>query len=184
MRRFLPFIIFVSLIGLFIFGLSRQNSVEVRSVLIGKPAPSFALLPLQAGGHGLTNADLSNHDVSGGKPVLINFFASWCVPCRAEHENLMILAREKGIVIYGISYRDRPRDSLAFLDELGNPFTRMVIDGQGRTAIDWGVSGVPETFLVDADGIIRYRHWGPVVGDSLEKRLWPEIEAVLAEKRP
>ena len=181
MKRYIPVGIFLVLVLLFTFGLLRENTQEIRSVLIGKPAPVFTLLPLRGGEHGLTNRDLVDKNLNRGKPVLINFFASWCVPCRAEHESLMALSRERDIIIYGIAYRDRPEDSLAFLNELGDPFTRVVMDRQGRAAIDWGVSGVPETFLVDANGIVRYRHWGPVVGDSLDKKLWPEIEALLGE---
>jgi len=106
---------------------------------------------------------------------LVNFFASWCVPCRAEHDNLMKLAGELKIPIIGIAYKDDPKRSLAFLDELGTPFTKTAQDRDGRVGIDWGVTGVPETFLIDGDGIIRYRHWGPIVGDSMEKRLLPQL---------
>lgn len=172
MQRFIPLIIVTVLVSLFLgMMLSDRNPKELDSVRIGKSAPAFSLAPLAEGRANLTEADLKT-----GKPVLVNFFASWCLPCRAEHESLMTLAGEHGIQIIGIAYKDEPERSRAFLAELGNPFARTGIDQDGRVAIDWGVSGVPETFLVDGDGIVRYRHWGPIVGESLTSRLLPELE--------
>lgn len=170
----LPLLVFAGLVVVFAVMLdSERNPQEIKSVLIGKPAPLAALPPLYTGKPPLDRADLM-----GRGPVLVNFFASWCVPCRAEHAQLMALARDYQIPIVGIAYKDTPDNARAFLQELGNPFTRTVQDQDGRMAIEWGVTGVPETFLVDHDGIIRYRHFGPIVGDSLEKRLLPQIEKV------
>ncbi|WP_286829111.1 MULTISPECIES: DsbE family thiol:disulfide interchange protein [Kordiimonas] len=175
MQRFVPLIIVLALAGLFFMMMTQEgrNPNEIKSVMIGKPAPAFALPGLDAGAPGLTDADLRT-----GEPVLVNFFASWCVPCRAEHESLMALAREHGVSIIGIAYKDTPDRSLAFLDELGNPFAKTGADLDGRVAIDWGVTGVPETFLVDGSGTIVYRHWGPIVGDGLEAQVLPALEAL------
>ena len=171
-KRFMPLIIVMGLFVLFLVRMqSGDNPKELDSVFIGRPAPEFELASLQEGKPPLTTADLKS-----GTPVLLNFFASWCVPCRAEHESLMVLAGQYRVPIYGIAYKDTPERSRAFLTELGNPFSKTGIDQNGRAAIDWGVTGVPETFLIDGDGIVRYRHWGPIVGDGLEARLVPELE--------
>jgi len=170
--RYIPLLIVVAMLLVFLSMMGGdRNPKEIKSVLIGKPVPVFALPGLKAGEEGLSEADLKT-----SKPVLVNFFASWCVPCRAEHDNLMRLAFEKNIPIIGIAYKNAPEKARAFLDELGNPFARTALDRNGRAGIEWGISGVPETFLIDGEGIIRYRHWGPIVGNSLEKRLMPKLE--------
>lgn len=175
MQRFAPLAIVLGLFGLFFFLMTQEdrNPNEIKSVMIGKPVPSFEIPGLEAGASTLTDADLKT-----GKPLLVNFFASWCVPCRAEHENLMRLGREHGVPIVGIAYKDTPDRALGFLDELGNPFIKTGSDQSGRLAIDWGVTGVPETFLISPDGLITYRHWGPIVGDSFETKLLPAMEAL------
>lgn len=174
MQRFLPLIIVVALFAIFLQMMTDgdRNPNEIKSVMVGKPVPTFTL-PAVVDGEG----QLSDGFLKSGKPMLVNFFASWCVPCRAEHENLMKLANEHGITIVGIAYKDRHADALAFLDELGNPFRRTALDRDGRLAIDFGVTGVPETFVINGDGMITYRHWGPIVGDGLEAKLLPAYEA-------
>lgn len=173
-QRFVPLLVVASLMLLFLgMMLSDRNPNEIDSVLIGKPAPEFSLASLKEGAPALTAADLNT-----GAPVLVNFFASWCVPCRAEHENLMVLAGEYQIPVIGIAYKNDADKARGFLMELGNPFNKTGLDLDGRVGIDWGVSGVPETFLIDGDGVIRYRHWGPIVGDSLAERLLPQLEAL------
>lgn len=169
--RFIPLIALFALVVLFYSMMGGdRNPQEIKSVLVGKEVPAFTLPVLGKDGQ-KTEAVLIT-----GKPLLVNFFASWCAPCRAEHDNLMRLSREYGLRIVGIAYKDDPRKSQAFLDELGNPYALTLIDRDGRSAIDWGVSGVPESFLVDARGTIIYRHWGPIIGDGLEKRLLPKLQ--------
>jgi len=171
-QRFIPLFIVVLMFGVFFKMMDgTRNPKEIKSVLIGKPAPVFSLPALNEAEKAISEADLKT-----GKPILVNFFASWCVPCRAEHDNLMRIAFEKGVPIIGIAYKDKQERSQAFLTELGNPFTKTAADKDGRVAIDWGVTGVPETFLLDGDGTVRYRHWGPIVGDGYEARLLPELK--------
>jgi cytochrome c biogenesis protein CcmG/thiol:disulfide interchange protein DsbE len=178
MRRLaylLPVVVFAALAGWFWLGLApgRDPSL-VPSVMIDKPAPDFALPPLKAGDPGLATADLK------GKVTLINFFASWCVPCRAEQPVLLDLAGDKRLEVDGIAYKNKPEDAAAFLAELGNPFARVVLDQPGRTAIDFGVYGVPESYLIDRQGRIRYRQVGPLTPEVIERQLKPLI-ATLAQ---
>jgi cytochrome c biogenesis protein CcmG/thiol:disulfide interchange protein DsbE len=159
------------LVGVFLaIGLTRDPST-LPSALVGKPAPEFALPPLPGrdGEGGLSRADL------GGEPMLVNVFASWCVPCRIEHPMLNRLA-EQGVTIHAINYKDRPEDAKAWLAELGDPFRRVGSDRDGRVAIEWGVYGVPETFVIDKDGRIAYRHVGPLQARDLERTILPLIE--------
>lgn len=168
----LPVLLFAA-VGVFLaLGLGRDPQT-LPSVLIDKPAPSFALPPLPGRDErGFSSADL------GGEPVLVNVFASWCVPCRIEHPVLDRLARE-GVTIHAINYKDAPEDALSFLRALGDPFARIGTDRQGRAAIDWGVYGVPETFVIDRAGRIRYRHVGPLQPQDVERTIAP----LLAELR-
>jgi cytochrome c biogenesis protein CcmG, thiol:disulfide interchange protein DsbE len=134
--------------------------------------PEFQL-PALEGGDGLSSEDLK------GRVSLVNVFASWCVPCRVEHPVLMRLA-EEGVPIFGINYKDPPDQAKAWLAELGDPFEKIGADRNGRVGIEWGVYGVPETFVVDAEGRIRHRHVGPIQARDLERTLLP----ILAELNP
>lgn len=159
------------LIALFWFGLGGDPS-KVPSALIDKPVPETTLPPLQGVGvPGLEPADFAT-----GKPLLVNVFASWCAPCRTEHPMLMALA-EEGVPIYGINYKDAPADGLRFLETLGNPYERVGADTSGRAGIEWGVYGVPETFVVSGDGHILHRHTGPLTEEAIEDELRPLITA-------
>ncbi|MDQ1080958.1 DsbE family thiol:disulfide interchange protein [Pseudoroseomonas cervicalis] len=141
----------------------------VPSVLVGKQAPSFTLPPLEASGvPAFGDAELRALPA----PVLVNFWASWCVPCIVEHPQLMRLARE-GVPVFGINYKDKPGDAAQFLTRHGNPFRRLGRDEPGRVAIDWGVYGVPETYLLDRQGIVRWRWPGPVTPEVLEQDIRP-----------
>jgi cytochrome c biogenesis protein CcmG/thiol:disulfide interchange protein DsbE len=166
-----PLLIVAALVALFASQIGRDPSL-VPSALIGHPAPSFDLAP-PAGIQvpGFSNADLS------GQVSVVNVFASWCVPCRAEHPLLMQLADRGDIALFGINHNDEPANAAAFLDELGNPFARIGSDRDRRVSIDWGVYGVPETFVVDAAGIIRFKHVGPLTPQSLARDLLPAIAA-------
>lgn len=141
----------------------------VPSVLVGKQAPAFTLPPLEASGvPAFGDAEL--RALPG--PVLVNFWASWCVPCIVEHPQLMRLARE-GVPVLGVNYKDKPGDAAQFLTRHGNPFQRLGRDEPGRVAIDWGVYGVPETYLLDRQGIVRWRWPGPVTPEVLEQDIRP-----------
>ena len=135
------------------------------SQLVGKSAPEFTLPPLDAEAQSFTRAELAQ-----GRPTVINFFASWCTPCRVEHPTLQAMAARGDITLYGIDYKDNPEKARAFLNELGNPFGRINEDRDGRAAIDFGVTGVPETFVVDGNGVIKAHYAGPL-SDAVVRRL-------------
>jgi len=163
----LPVVIFVLLAGGFYYGL-QINSDVLPSALIDKPAPNFELPPLPGHEPGFSSADLTGH-VS-----LVNTFASWCTPCRAEHPVLNALAAERRVPIYGIDYKDKEEAAVAWIAALGNPYTRIGAD-DGRVGIDWGVYGVPETFVVDGAGRIRYKHVGPLTQADLDRTILPLV---------
>jgi cytochrome c biogenesis protein CcmG/thiol:disulfide interchange protein DsbE len=173
MRRLfflLPVVVFAAIAGWFWLGLAPdRDPSQIPSVLIGKQVPGFDLPPLAAGSLGLKNSELK------GRVTLINFFASWCVPCRAEHPLLFTLAQDKRIEIDGIAYKNKTSDTDAYLAELGNPYARVAVDLPGRVAIDFGLTGVPETFLIDRDGVIRFHEAGPLTEDIIQKQLKPLI---------
>src|SRR3990170_8967140 len=163
-----PLAVFL-VVGVFLAVGLTLNPREVPSPLIGKPVPEFSLPPVQGRTLGLSSADLN------GEVSLVNVFASWCVACRAEHPLFMEL-KAKGIVpIHGLNYKDRPEDAEKWLDELGDPNTRTGADINGRVAIDWGVYGVPETFVIDRQGRIAYKQIGPLNPEVLEKTILPLI---------
>ena len=166
----LPVALFALLAVGFYGGLETDTNV-LPSPLIDKKAPEFALPPLAGNGAGFSSADLS------GKVSLVNVFASWCVPCRAEHKVLTALAQAKRLPIFGIDYKDKPDAARAWIADLGNPYTRIGAD-DGRVAIDWGVYGVPETFVVDRDARIRYKHVGPLTQTDLEQKILPLIASL------
>lgn len=180
-RRFrplmlLPLVLFAGLAAVFLVRLQSSVGPDVvPSVLIGKPAPDFSLPALSgAGVPGLARADLAGH------VTLVNIFASWCVPCRQEHPVLEKVAKDSRIRLVGIDYKDKPENVLAFLKEMGNPYAAIGVDESGRTFIDWGSYGVPETYLVTPDGIIRKKYIGPLTDETVAKDLDPEIAKVLA----
>lgn len=150
-------------------GTGEKNAAQVPSVLIGKPAPEFDLPPIEGMEGGLKTADLR------GEASLVNVFASWCPPCQQEHPLLMRLARA-GVPVYGINIKDKPKTARAFLRRLGNPYRRIGADLSGRVSIDWGVYGYPETFILDREGRIRYRHVGPILAHDLETRIVPLLK--------
>ncbi len=171
----LPLALFAALAAVFLIRLeSGGNPEDIPSALVGKPAPSFDLPPLDGSGlPGLKTADLA------GKVTVVNVFASWCGPCRQEHPQLTELAKDSRIRLVGINYKDVAANADRFLDDMGNPYAAIGADRNGRTAIDWGVYGVPETFIVDAQGIIRHKHIGPIDPASLAGDVIPAIEAAM-----
>ncbi len=150
------------------------DPAAIPSALVGQAAPPFDLPPLDGAGlPGLARADLD------GQVTVVNVFASWCGPCRLEHPQLVALAKDERIRLVGINYKDQPANAVSFLADVGNPFAAIGVDQRGRIAIDWGVYGVPETFVVDRDGIIRFKFIGPLTSDAVEHSLLPEIEKAL-----
>jgi cytochrome c biogenesis protein CcmG/thiol:disulfide interchange protein DsbE len=172
----LPLLLFIALAGVFAAQLlSGRDSSVVPSALIGAPAPQISLPPLE--GSPLPGLDPSQFT---GKVTLVNVWASWCAPCRQEHPLLMQLARDGRVDIVGLNYKDQPENARRFLGDLGNPYTAIGVDNNGRAAIDWGVYGVPETFLVGRDGKIAWKQVGPFTPEIVTSALLPEIEKALA----
>ena len=168
MRKLLfivPVLLFAGVAVYLWAGLSRDPEL-LPSALIDQPAPQFTLKPL-GGKQDFARADLG-HGVA-----LVNFFASWCAPCRMEAPLLMDLSRSGSVPVYGIAYKDKPEASLAFLEQLGDPYQRVAQDEAGTVAIDWGVYGMPETFVVDARGRIRFRVPGPLTPEIVARDLKP-----------
>lgn len=166
MKRLIPFAIFIILAGFLAVGL-KLNPREVPSPLIGKPAPAFTLPLLSDSAKTLSPADLR------GQVWLLNVWASWCASCRQEHEILLDLARRGVAPVYGLDYKDQPEAARAWLARLGNPYTAVIVDAEGRTGIDYGVYGVPETYVIDKAGVIRMKHTGPVTPEILGKKIMP-----------
>ncbi|MGB9647884.1 MAG: DsbE family thiol:disulfide interchange protein [Stellaceae bacterium] len=165
----LPVALFAVLVVAFAVGL-RHDPHLLPSALINRPAPDFALPGLYERANGLTRKDLD------GRVTLVNFFASWCAPCREEHAELIALGRLPGVTLDGIAYKDKPEDTSRFLERLGDPFGHVGVDRNGTTAIDFGVYGVPETYVVDATGHIRLRHVGPLTAEDVKSEILPLIQ--------
>ena len=167
----IPVVVFVGLAWLLYVGLFQGPPSLLPSPLVGKPAPDIALPALDAQAQNFDRAELGQ-----GRPIIVNFWASWCVPCRLEHSTLEALAARKGIALYGVDYKDKPENARAFLSELGNPFGKINQDQEGRVSIDWGVTGVPETFVIDGKGIIRVHYAGPLNDQVVEQLILPALE--------
>ena len=164
-----PMVVFAGAAALFASRLGI-NPDRIPSALIGKPVPTFSLPPVPGRGLGLSNGDLY------GEVSLVNIFASWCVACREEHPLLMRLSGENIVPIHGIDYKDEPGDGARWLGAMGDPYTRTGVDRDGRVGIEWGVYGVPETFVVGSDGVIAYKQIGPLTEASLNQTILPLIE--------
>lgn len=166
----MPPLIFLGLAALFFVGMQRENPDALPSALEGEPAPAVMLTQLG------DKEPFEDSDLRDGTVKLVNYWASWCGPCRAEHPNLEALADE-GVIIYGVNYKDDPVKALNFLKELGNPFASIGADASGRMALNWGLYGVPETYVVDGEGNIVLRFAGPITERSLDSTIRPAIEA-------
>lgn len=166
----LPLVALLALVAVFATTIDRDPNL-VRSVLIDKPAPVFAMAAVpELGVPGFDTATLK------GQVTVVNVFASWCIPCRDEHPLLMALKAVPGMRLFGINQADAPENARAFLAELGNPYDAVGADRDRRVSIDWGVYGVPETFVVDPQGIITFKHVGPLTQQAIEAELLPAIE--------
>ncbi|MFT3734236.1 MAG: DsbE family thiol:disulfide interchange protein [Rhodocyclaceae bacterium] len=167
-KALIPLAIFIALAALLGVGLKLKPR-EIPSALIDKPAPAFQLAQLQEPDKSLSLADMK------GQVWLLNVWASWCVACREEHPVLVNFAKQGLVPLIGLNYKDKRDDGLKWLASEGNPYTLSIVDPEGRTGIDYGVYGVPETFLIDGNGRIRYKHIGPLTQEALDKILLPKI---------
>jgi cytochrome c biogenesis protein CcmG/thiol:disulfide interchange protein DsbE len=170
MNRFLiPLAVFLVLVAFLAIGLGL-NPREVPSPLIGKPAPAFQLPQLHAQGKVLGKQDML------GQVWLLNVWASWCVSCREEHPVLVELSRRNVVPIYGLNYKDTRNEALGWLGQFGNPYTMSIVDADGSVGINYGVYGVPETFVIDKAGVIRYKQIGPVTPEALRDKILPLVQ--------
>ena len=170
----LPPVLFVSLGALFFFGLGREGADRLESVFEGKPHPQMTEVSLTG------YAPVTPQMLAGGEVTLVNFWASWCPPCRAEHPRLLTMAGE-GLRIVGVNFKDSEAQARRYLLEDGNPFLAVAFDPAGRTAIEWGVTGPPETFILDGDGTVLFKFVGPLVGTDYELRFLPALQAALEQ---
>ncbi|MDA5093883.1 DsbE family thiol:disulfide interchange protein [Aliiroseovarius sp. KMU-50] len=165
----LPIILFGGLATMFMWGMSNgKDARTLPSTREGGVVPALTVSPLGTG------VEFTQEDLTNGGVKLVNFWASWCAPCRVEHPQLETLARE-GVTIYGINYKDEDTKALRFLEELGNPYVSLMADKKGRTGLDWGLYGVPETFVIDKDGVVIKRFAGPITESILDSVIRPAI---------
>ncbi|MFY2765129.1 DsbE family thiol:disulfide interchange protein [Arenimonas sp. MALMAid1274] len=173
MTRLLPLLAFIALAVLLGVGVkmnSGKDTSAIPSPLIGKPAPAFSLPVLGEPSRMISNADLR------GEPYLLNVWGSWCPACRDEHPVITQLAQDGVVKVIGYDYKDSPEDAQRWLDQFGNPYALVITDQDGRAALDWGIYGAPESFLVDAEGIVRWKFIGPITPEVVREQLMPELE--------
>ncbi len=174
LRFLIPFSLFAIMVVFLAVGLSLDPR-EVPSPLIGKPAPAFELPTLHNPAATFAPKDML------GQVWMLNVWASWCTACRAEHQLVNKLAQRKVVPIVGLNYKDEARDAIGWLGQLGNPYLTSVSDLHGRAGLDWGVYGVPETFVIDKKGTIRYKQIGPITEEALEKKILPLLQELKGE---
>jgi cytochrome c biogenesis protein CcmG/thiol:disulfide interchange protein DsbE len=180
--RLLPVLIFAALAGFFAMALRSGDPSLLPSTLVGKEIPQGVFPPIEGlESNGKPEAGFTSADLAKGKVSVVNYWASWCVPCIEEHPFLEKLKSMTDVDIYGINYKDGADAARRFIGRFGNPYTAVGTDAQGRAAIDWGVYGTPETFIVNGKGQIVYKHVGPISEDSLKKKLLPAIEKARAQ---
>ena len=182
-RLMMPLAIFAALAALFAFALSGGDPSKLPSALIGKPVPQVTFTAVEGLTDGTTPVrGFSAADLADGKPTVVNFWASWCVPCVQEHPLLVALTVKTGVRLMGVNYKDQPTAARRFLGRYGNPFAAVGADANGRGAIEWGVYGMPETFVVDGKGTIVYKHVGPITAETLEAKIIPAVKAAGGQK--
>jgi len=180
----LPFLIFAVLAGLFWYALHTGDPSRLPSPLIGKNVPDFTLPSLEGlSAEGKPVPGFASSDLAKGEPTIVNVFASWCIECQVEHPLLLALAQQPGIRLYGIDYKDDPVAARRFLGRYGNPYERVGADRSGRVVIDFGVYGVPETYVVTGEGQIAYRHVGPLTEQAVRDRILPLLQKPNSEPR-
>jgi len=174
-----PVVIFAAIAGMFAFALRSGDPSKLPSALIGKPVPEMTLPPL-AGlrENGVQVPGISTADMRDGQPTVVNFFASWCAPCVQEHPLLMELRARTGVRLFGVNYKDPDPGGRRFIGRYGNPYAAVGTDDAGRAALEWGVYGMPETFVVDGQGRIAFKHVGPITPEALAQRIIPAINAL------
>lgn len=175
LKFLLPLAVFGALVFVFLRGLQLDPS-EVPSPLIGKPAPAFNLPSLRSPEVMISNQNLT------GQVSLLNVWATWCVGCRQEHDALLRIAETGQVPIIGLNYKDDRDAALSWLERLGDPYVANAVDANGAVAIDWGVYGAPETFLIDAEGIVRYKHIGPISMAVFDAQILPRIQQLQAAR--
>ncbi len=173
MWKFLiPAVLFAALVGLFVVGLNPQRDIHaLPSPLIGKPAPQFTLTDVLDASHQVSNSPLQ------GQVYVFNVWATWCAGCRQEHETLLAIAKQNVVPIVGLDWNDDRHKATSWLKQLGNPYNQVAFDNEGRVAIDWGVYGAPETFLIDAQGHIIFKHIAPLTMEIWQQEFLPRIAA-------
>ncbi|UOA26796.1 DsbE family thiol:disulfide interchange protein [Pseudosulfitobacter sp. DSM 107133] len=169
-----PPVVFAAFVALAAFGMFRDDPEGLPSTLVGQPVPAITTDTLE--GYPGVTPDMFKH----GEVTLVNFWASWCPPCRAEHPRLLQMQQD-GLTIIGVNYKDQKGTAQSYLEDDGNPFAAVAFDPAGRTGIDWGVTAPPETFIVDGDGTVLFRFVGPLVGSDYEQRFLPALDAALAD---
>lgn len=177
-----PVLIFLALAGMFAFALQKGDPSKLPSALIGRPAPALTLPPLDGlVENGQPIPGFGPAELATGAPTVVNFWASWCQPCVDEHAMLVRLAQLQGVTLVGINYKDQASNARRFLSRYGNPFARVGVDRDGRAAIEWGVYGTPETFVVDGRGKIVFKHVGPITPETLQAQVLPALKRAQAQ---
>ena len=172
----LPVVVFAALAVMFYYALEKGDPQKIPSALIGRPGPPLSLPPIEGLTRGGTQVrGLLPTDLVRGRPVVVNFWASWCLPCVEEHPHLVTLARTTGAPLIGINHKDQAANALKFLATHGNPYTVVGADLNGRAGIEWGVYGMPETFILDGSGKVVFKHVGPITADSLSRQVLPAL---------
>lgn len=179
----LPVLLFGALVLVFFIGLTQGDTFrKLPSVLIGKPAPTMDMEPVEGLViDGKQVPSFKGADLKSGKVTVVNFWASWCVPCRQEHPQMITLGKMSEIKLFGINYKNDPADAGQFLRQLGSPYAAIGSDFRGRAGIEWGVVGLPETYIVDGKGIIRYKFIGPISERALKNGFMPKLREIMAE---